>query len=451
MSLIAIIYAAFISLGLPDGILGSVWPQMSSSLYAPLAGAGVLSFITSIGTIVASFASGWLLKRLSTVGVCIGSVALTVVGLIGFAISPNFPALMVCCIPLGLGAGAIDAALNAYVSLHFSAMHMNFLHASWGVGAMTGPLVAGFFLNFTGQWRLTYCVIAAAQACLMLLLIVTRRTWPHESFKTSDSVSPDVPAGTTDVTHSADVTSSSGVTNSADTTNGTGVTDEVDTTAGADSAVRANSAAPEESGTPCNSPSDARPWYRIPLIWPTLIGFLCYCSAEGTIGLWASTFLVRYHQLAPALAAAAGSAFYIGITAGRFSAGFASLRLTNTQLLRIGSGVLIAGMLIALLAPFPLPAVAGFALAGIGCAPIYPAVMKETGRRLGRANVARATGVQMGFAYLGFLFAPPATGLALTHISPLSLPIAALILALGMTACHEYIERRLRAETPTQS
>ncbi|MCI6573877.1 MAG: MFS transporter [Actinomycetaceae bacterium] len=428
MSLIAIIYAAFISLGLPDGILGAAWPQMAADMQTSLAGAGVLSLMTSAGTIVASFSSGWLLKRVSTVSVCISSVALTVFGLVGFALAPHFAMLMLCCIPLGLGAGAIDAALNAYVSLHFSAMHMNFLHACWGVGAMTGPLIAGFFLNFTGQWRLTYCTIAAAQAGLMLLLIFTRRAWPHHS--ATLSTPPESAAASLTDAHTSPVVDAypthDAVTNSL-----------------APESIEMHRATAESEPPHHSARSGAHPWYQLPLIWPTLIGFLCYCSAEGTIGLWASTFLVRYHHLTPALAAAAGSAFYIGITAGRFLAGFASLRLTNTHLLRIGSSVLIAGMLIALLAPLPLLSVAGFALAGLGCAPIYPAIMKETGRRLGAANVTRVTGVQMGFAYIGFLLAPPLTGLALTHVSPLALPLAALALALGMVACHEYIERRL--------
>ncbi|MDY5589163.1 MAG: MFS transporter [Arcanobacterium sp.] len=440
MPLIAIIYAAFISLGLPDGVLGAAWPQMAPSLHAPLAGAGALALITSANTIVASFSSGWILKRLSTVGVSISSVALTVTGLLGCALAPNFWALALWCIPLGLGAGAIDSALNAYVSLHFSALHMNFLHACWGLGAMTGPLIAGFFLNFTGQWRPTYATIAAAQTCLMLLLIVTRGSWPRKSQLPESDIPPaEVP------THEQPIDLGAGHdTPHASTLAGNLAADPSSTRSTPNPSGAQPTSAPAHTSAQPAPAASSTPWYQIPLVWPTLIGFFCYCCAEGTIGLWASTFLAQYHHLTLALAAAAGSAFYIGITVGRFLAGLASLKFTNPQLLRLGATGLMAGILLALLAPIPLLAVAGFALCGLGCAPIYPAVIKETGRRLGVANVQRATGLQMGFAYVGFMLAPPATGVALTAISPLALPTVVCALAAVMVGCHEYIERQLR-------
>ncbi|MBM7824183.1 fucose permease [Arcanobacterium pluranimalium] len=383
--LLAVIYAAFVSLGLPDAVVGASWPSLASSLHVDPAGAGVVSMIVCIGTITASFASAALIARFGTVKISITSVALTAVTLLGYALAPSFLWLCIFALPLGLGAGAIDAAINAFVSLNYSTRHNNWLHAFWGVGASLGPLIVGFWLNWRGQWRPAYVTVALLQFALMFLLIASRKLWAStERSSTADDFSHD------------------------------------------------------------DAAAQLTPWYRLPHIAPILCGFFFYCAVELTTGLWGATFLVSYHGVTPSLAAAGSAGFYIGITGGRFIAGFAAKKLSNLALLRVGSVIMAIGAVISLFSPLALGAVAGFIMIGLGCAPIYPVILKETARRLGAANTQRAMGLQMGFAYTGQLLMPPAVGYLMTRIDPVLMPIFALLGTLAMIGCHEYVEKTVR-------
>ncbi|XCB29398.1 MFS transporter [Arcanobacterium hippocoleae] len=384
--LLAVIYASFISLGLPDAITGAAWPQISPDLKVSASGAGLLSLIVSSGTIIASFASGYLLKRLSTISVSIISVLLTAITLFGFAFAPSFIWLCILSLPLGLGAGAIDAAINSFTSLHYSAKHTNWLHAFWGVGAAAGPLIVSFWLNWQNQWRPAYITIAILQFILLITLVSTRWTW-----------------------------------NSAEE-------EAIDATSSIEHVTEQN-----------------LPWWKLPLIFPILTGFAAYCGFELTAGVWAATFLAEYHGLPVSLAAAGASAYYIGITVGRFISGFATARFSNPQLLRIGLALILAGSLIVTATPIASTAIAGFTLFGIGCAPIYPTIIKETTRRLGAENTPRAMGLQMGFAYVGSLTMPPITGLLMAYFSPLALSLAILSGIAIMAVCNEYVEYQISA------
>ncbi|MFC5369659.1 MFS transporter [Arcanobacterium bovis] len=380
--LLAVIYAAFISLGLPDAVVGASWPSLAPSLHADPAGAGIISMIVCIGTITASFASVALLRRFGTVKISITSVALTAVTLLGYSVAPSFLWLCILALPLGLGAGAIDAAINAFVSLNYSTRHNNWLHAFWGVGASLGPLIVGFWLNWRAQWRPAYVTVALLQFALMFLLIASRKLWEG----VEHAATPD------DFSH--------------------------------DDAV-----------------AQLSPWYRLPHITPILCGFFLYCAVELTTGLWGATFLVQYHHICPSLAAAGSAGFYIGITVGRFIAGFAAEKFSNLVLLRVGSAIIVTGAVVSLLSPFAVGAVAGFIMIGLGCAPIYPVILKETARRLGAANTQRAMGLQMGFAYTGQLLMPPAVGYLMTRIDPVLMPVFVLLGTGAMIACHEYVEK----------
>ena len=421
-ALLAVIYAAFISLGLPDNVLGSAWPQMALDFGANIAAAGILSLITSCGTIISSFSSGWILKRFSTPAVSIASTLLTVISLFAFSVCPIFALMPICALLLGLGAGAIDSALNAYVSRNYSAMHMNFLHAFWGVGAMCGPFIVGFCLFAAHSWRPAYAAIAAAQLCLAIILIYTRHLWPIKSRNAAPSNS----LNEGEIRGGGDAHSNS-------------------ETCGDDEAQGAPEAHETSHLHEAHEKASAKRWYSLPLIWSSLIAFLCYCGAESSAMLWGSTFLKEVRHLDPAIAAAAGGAFVIGITAGRFISGIATKALRNVQLMRIGTILLILGMIFAVLTPWALGTIIGFAAAGLGSAPMYPAIMKELGRRFGKENINRVIGVHMGFAYIGSLLFPPITGLLIAHISPLTMPLVPLCSALGMLICHEWIERRLSA------
>lgn len=403
-ALVAIIYLAFVSLGLPDAVLGAAWPAMYGDLDADRAGAGLLSIITMVATIVVSFASGMLLRRFGTYRVCAASVALTALSLVGFGLAPSFLWLAALSVPLGLGAGAIDAALNSYAALYFSARSMNLLHASWGVGASTGPLVVAATLGLWGDWRPAYLLLALIQFAICLLLVFTRRLW---------DVTPE----------------------RADQ-------DEEDFDTGADGVGSGKSLAVAGLGVDV-------PWYKLPGIWPTLLSFLCYCSLELSTGLWAATFLVAHHGVSAEVAAAAASAFYFGVTGGRFAAAFMTSFVTNTQLLIGGAVVLVGGSAIALFWNSPIGAVLGFGIVGLGCAPIYPATIKETPRRFGARNTERLMGLQMGFAYTGMLVFPPIIGLLITRVEPVLLPaivfVLAAILVVGVLRVESLIKARQRA------
>lgn len=382
--LAAVIYAAFISLGLPDAVIGAAWPSMAPDLGADKAGAGVLNFIVMVSTILVSFSSGFLIKKFGTYAVCAGSIFLTVVALLGFWQAPNFLWLCLLCVPLGLGGGAIDAALNSYAALYFSSRSMNLLHASWGVGATAGPLIVSMSLAGTGQWRPAYIILAALQACILALLFFTRHLWKTPKVQ------------------------------------------QVDADAADDNSTSA-------------------PWYRIPGIFPALIGFLCYCSFELSTGLWGATYLVQRYELSPDAAAAGAAGFYIGITGGRFVAAFITSWLSNKQLLIGGSVIILAGAATALAIPSPIAAIVGFTTIGIGCAPIYPTTIKETTRRFGAGNTARLMGIQMGFAYTGMLVFPPLVGLAITRVDPVILPLVVLVLASIMLLTFLRLERMIAA------
>ena len=328
---------------------------------------------------------------------------LTSLGLAGFSLFPAFAFMPLCALILGLGAGAIDSALNAYVSAHYSAAHMNFLHAFWGVGALCGPFIVAFCLYAMHSWRPAYAAIACIQFFLAILLVYTRRLW-----HTRDT-SPCYTSSNTNFSAKNDCS-----TNADD-----GATDD-----------RAN----DENHTP---------WYSIPLLWQSVFAFFLYCGAEHSAILWASTFLRQARNLDATMAAATGGAFVIGMTLGRFTSGFVSRTLSSVQLIRIGTGTLMAGMLCAALAPWAWGTAAGFAIAGIGCAPIYPGIMKELNRRFGSGNVKRVIGIHMGFAYIGSLLFPAITGALISSFSTYALPAIFLCSSLGMLICHEFIERRI--------
>lgn len=410
-ALVVIIYLAFVSLGLPDAVLGAAWPAMYSDLGADSAGAGLISILMLSATIVVSFASGWLLKVFGTYKVCAMSVALTAVSLIGFSWAPNFWWLALLSIPLGLGGGAIDAALNSYAALYFSARSMNLLHASWGVGASIGPLMVSATLGFWGDWRPAYALLALIQAAICALLVVTRKLW--------DTTPPRADGGDDEPEE-----------------------ESAGEMAGAGSVTRKR-VYPELAASV--------PWYKLPGIWPGLFAFLCYCSLELSTGLWAATFLVEHHGVSPEVAAAGAASFYAGVTGGRFAAAFMTSWLNNTQLLIGGAVVLVAGSAIALFWGSPVGAVLGFGIVGLGCAPIYPATIKETPRRYGAHNTQRLMGLQMGFAYSGQLVVPPLVGLLVTRVEPVLMPTIVFVLAGILVFCVMRVEAIIRSRENQQA
>jgi len=355
--LLIIIYISFISLGLPDSLLGSAWPSMYSGLNVPLHYAGYISMIVASGTVISSVFSERIIRRLGTGVVAAFSVLMTAVALLGFSLFPVFVLLCLCAIPLGLGAGSIDAALNNYVALHYKAKHMNWLHCFWGVGASIGPIIMSYFLISGSSWSLGYRTIGLIQSILVAVLFITISLWGKNKSQKNNEIK--------------------------ETRQGIQFSELFHTVG----------------------------------VKPILVAFFCYCSIETTVGLWGSSFLVIEKNIAPEIAARWISLYFIGITSGRFISGFLTMKFTNCQMVRLGQAFIACGI-IALLLPFGrallLP---GFFIIGLGCAPIYPSLLHETPRNFGSEKSQAIMGIQMASAYIGTTFMPPLFGRVASYLS----------------------------------
>ena len=381
--LLPIIYLAFISLGLPDSLLGSAWPSMYPLLGVPVSYAGILSMIISFGTIVSSLNSDRLTRALGAGRVTAISVGMTAAALFGFSISTQFWMLCLWAVPYGLGAGSVDAALNNYVALHYESRHMSWLHCMWGIGTMVSPMVMGQVLAGGGPWTAGYRYIALFQIALTAVLFLSLPLWQKRTDETA------------------------------------------------------------EGGTAPQALSLGQV-FRLPGAKEVMLCFFCYCALETTAGLWASSYLTLTRGVAADTAASFASLFYIGITAGRAACGFLTLKLSDTQMIRLGQGVLAVGVA-ALLVPGPqLLALAGLVLVGVGCAPIYPSIIHATPDHFGADRSQAVIGIQMASAYVGNLVMPPLFGLLANNITPALFPFYLLALLVLMVCMHEQLVRKTR-------
>ena len=379
--LLPIIYLAFISLGLPDSLLGSAWPSMYPLLGVPVSYAGILSMIISFGTIVSSLNSDRLTRALGAGRVTAISVGMTAAALFGFSVSTQFWMLCLWAVPYGLGAGSVDAALNNYVALHYESRHMSWLHCMWGIGTMVSPMVMGRVLAGGGPWTAGYRYIALFQIALTAVLFLSLPLWQKRTGEAA------------------------------------------------------------EDGTAPQALSLGQV-FRLPGAKEVMLCFFCYCALETTAGLWASSYLTLTRGVAADTAASFASLFYIGITAGRAACGFLTLKLSDTQMIRLGQGVLAVGVA-ALLVPGPqLLALAGLVLVGVGCAPIYPSIIHATPDHFGADRSQAVIGIQMASAYVGNLVMPPLFGLLANNITPALFPFYLLVLLVLMVVMHEQLVRK---------
>ena len=379
--LLPIIYLAFISLGLPDSLLGSAWPSMYPLLGVPVSHAGILSMIISFGTIVSSLNSDRLTRALGAGKVTAISVGMTAAALFGFSVSTQFWMLCLWAVPYGLGAGSVDAALNNYVALHYESRHMSWLHCMWGIGTMVSPMVMGRVLAGGGPWTAGYRYIALFQIALTAVLFLSLPLWQKRTGEAA------------------------------------------------------------EDGTAPQALSLGQV-FRLPGAKEVMLCFFCYCALETTAGLWASSYLTLTRGVAADTAASFASLFYIGITAGRAACGFLTLKLSDTQMIRLGQGVLAVGVA-ALLVPGPqLLALAGLVLVGVGCAPIYPSIIHATPDHFGADRSQAVIGIQMASAYVGNLVMPPLFGLLANNITPALFPFYLLALLVLMVFMHEQLVRK---------
>ena len=372
--LLGIIYLAFISLGLPDSLLGSAWPAMYREFAVPVSYAGGISAIISIGTVISSLQSDRLTKRLGTGRVTALSVLTTAVALFGFSVSHSFAALCLWAIPYGLGAGSVDASLNNYVALHYASRHMSWLHCMWGLGASLGPYIMGYALT-GGGWSTGYRIIALLQFALAAALLLTLPLWK---------------------TRAADA-----------------------------------------AGAERLPPLPLKKVIRIPGAKEVMAVFFCYCAVEQTAILWASSYLALRWGLSAQEAASHASLFFVGITAGRALSGFLTLKFSDTQMIRLGQAVLLAGVLCLLLPFGTSSALTGLVLVGLGCAPVYPSIIHSTPDRFGADQSQAIIGIQMASAYVGTCLMPPLFGLIANHISVSLLPPYLLVLLAMMALMHE--------------
>ena len=378
--LLAIIYVAFVSLGLPDSLVGAGWPVMHADLGVPVSFAGIITMIIAGGTILSSLASERVTKRFGAGVVTAVSVGLTAAALVGFSVSGSFWLLCLWAIPYGLGAGAVDAALNNYVALHFAARHMNWLHSFWGLGASISPFIMSYALTSGLGWSSAYRIVGVAQAVLTVVLIASIPLW--------GKVKPAPGAE-----HPDDAEPSGG-----------------------------------------RSPVPLATALRIPGVLLILAAFFAYCALESTAILWASTYLVTDRGVDSATAAAFASLFLLGITAGRFLAGFFADRVGDKRLIRGGFVVVgLAVVLIALPVGTPVPALVGLVVAGLGCAPIYPAIIHSTPANFGARSSQAVIGIQMAAAYTGSTLAPPAFGVLSAWVGAGVFPLfLAVLVVLGL-------------------
>ena len=389
--LLAVIYLSFISLGLPDSLLGSAWPSMYEEFSVPVSYAGVISMIISAGTIFSSLQSDFLTKKFGPGLVTAVSVAMTASALFGFSFSDSFWMLCLWAIPYGLGAGSVDAALNTFVALHYSSRHMSWLHCMWGIGATSGPYIMSCALTGGLGWQAGYRYIGWIQLALTALLAFSLPLWK----KTGRSLSV------------------SGQT-----------------------AVDA-------------LPLSVRQVLRLPGAKAVFGCFFAYCALEQTAGLWGSSYLVLHGGMSAEEAAGFASLFYLGITVGRAMNGFLAIRFSDDYLIRMGQGILASGIILLLLPAGKTAAVMGLILVGLGCAPIYPSIIHSTPAHFGAEKSQAVIGIQMACAYIGNLLMPPLFGLLANHIGVFLYPFYLLALLVLMAVLHMRLCRQIDSAEKT--
>lgn len=384
--LLSIIYIAFISLGLPDSLLGSAWPVMYGELSVPISYAGIVTMIIAGGTVLSSLMSDKMTRRLGAGPLTAISVMMTAIALFGFSVSDSFILLCLWAIPYGIGAGAVDAALNNYVALHYASRHMSWLHCFWGVGAAASPYIMGYSLTAGYGWNNGYRIVAIIQIVLTAILFISLPLWKRK----------------------------------------------IDTKEDAPGQAKVLS---------------LREVLKIRGVGLILITFLSYCALEATAGLWATTYLVEHLSFDTEVAAIFASFFYLGITFGRFVSGFISDKLGDKLLIRYGLIVILLGIcLVGLPIGSGNVSLIGLIIIGLGCAPIYPSVIHATPSNFGSENSQAIIGVQMASAYIGTTLMPPLFGFLANTITIGIYPFYLLIFAVLMIIMSEKLNIKVKEE-----
>lgn len=377
--LLAVIYLAFISLGLPDSLLGSAWPLMYEEMGVSVSCAGIVSMIISCGTVVSSLLSDRIARKISTGWITAICVALTAGSLLGFSISTRFWMLCLFAIPYGFGAGSIDAALNNYVAVHYASRHMSWLHCMWGVGATTGPYIMSFCLGAGMNWPSGYRAVGTIQLVLAVVMFLSLPLWSKTTSANDNRKSAGISLGKT---------------------------------------------------------------LQIPGAKAILVAFFSYCAIEAVIFLWSASYMVLHHGLTEETAASYVALFFLGMTVGRAINGFLTMRWSDSVLIRSGCVILFIGILLLMLPDIPFMIPVALTLIGLGCAPIYPCVIHSTPVIFGEDNSQAMIGMQMASAYLGTLLMPPVFGILANYIHIGLFPLFLLLLASMTTGFYLLLLRR---------
>ena len=385
--LAAIIYIAFISLGLPDSMLGAAWPMMYADLNVPISYAGFISMTVCGGTVVSSIMYSRLARRIPTGIVTAVSVAMTALALMGFSFASSFPMIIALAVILGLGAGAVDAGLNNYVAIHFKARAMSFLHASWGIGTTVGPFLLSYLISIGLGWQEGYRILSTVQFTICIMLFASLPLWKKaENAEKGDTTAP-VP--------------------------------------------------------------EYRRFCKGAVI-PTILAFFAYCSMENTAMIWSATFLVEARGFSEGLAAVSAGVLFWGMTAGRLFSGFISDRLGDRKMLAIGETASLIAILLIAFIPGKL-SVAALFLLGFGFGPIYPSMIHQTPEYFGVERSSEIMGLEMASAYVGSMFMPPVFGLIGRRISMDVFPLFALFFLILHTAAIILKRRALEKDQRTAS
>lgn len=377
--LLSIIYLSFISLGLPDALLGSAWPSMYKEFNVAISYAGIISMIISAGTIISSLQSDRLTKKFGAGKITAFSVAMTAAALFGFSITHSYLFLCVWAIPYGLGAGSVDASLNNYVALHYESKHMSWLHCMWGIGATIGPYIMGYAIT-NNNWNAGYRYISIMQIVLTAILFFSLPLWNKNDKENKEKIN-------TKTLSLIEIIKIKGAKE-------------------------------------------------------IMICFFCYCALEATTGLWASSYLNIYKGVNIKTAASFGSLFYIGITIGRAISGFITMKLNDNQMIVLGESLILIGVILMIIPAVNTVSLIGFIITGLGCAPIYPSIIHSTPYNFGAENSQAIIGVQMASAYIGTLAMPPLFGYIANHISISLLPFYLILILALMFIMHKLMIKK---------
>jgi len=379
--LLAIIYLTFIGLGASDALFGSLWPTIQPEMVVPISYAGIVSMLAAGGTIVSSLMSARLVKRFGAGKVTAVSVFISATVLISISFAGSFWIICLLALPLGLAGGSVDATINNHVALHYTSKHMSWLHCFWGLGAVISPAIMGYALTAGASWNSGYRIIFGLQITIMIILLLSQPLW-----KKQDSIVEE-----------------------------------------------------EQKQT---SIIKLPQLIRIPGVKYLLLTFFAYCSVEVTAGLWASTFLVQQRGIATETAAGYAALFFIGVTVGRFISGFIANKISTKNMVRSGIAIIFIGILAVLL---PISAnwlaLGGLIVIGLGCAPIFPALVHSTPIYFGKAHSQSIIGAQIASAYTGSTFMPPLFGFIAAQVGIGLYPFYLLTMALLMLFMTERLTR----------